>query len=169
MPSQTSSFDANAADVPESDAVSSSSKDTLKKDDGKFEFSPSPETSYRVSYEKHPYTIGLSMFDDDSDCDSDDDEEEKGGDGGDKVRGTTIFRCTDLLISTLEKAQAVNFSEITTRTTLHRHGSRHKKTRATKALQKFASLEDNTLVDLGPALSKRLLYEAREASSRNCL
>lgn len=148
--------------------LSNSCKDTLKKDDDIFEFSPSPKTSYRVSYEKHPYTIGLSMFDDDSGSESDDDEERKGGDRDDNARGTTIFRCCpDSLMSTLEKAQAVTFSETTT--TFHRRGgSQYKTTQATKALRKFASSEGNALVDLGPTLSERFLSQAKEASTRSC-
>ena len=170
MPSQTSSVDAIPSDVLEGTAsmlthMSKSSKDTSKKDNGMFEFSPSPKPFYRVSYEKHPYTIGLSMFDDDSDFESDNDDDDDDDDGSDNARGTTAFRCQDPLVFILEKAQAATFSEITTRTTLHLHGS-HYKTPATKSLPTFASLKENIL---GPTLPKQLLLsQAQEASTRSC-
>ena len=170
MPSPTSSFDCIAAGVPESAALSSSSKDTFKKDDGIFEDSLTPKISYRVSCEKHPYTLGLSMFEDESDSESD--ESDDNGDNDDNFRydETTIpgFSCQDRIMSTLEQAQSATFSE--PRASLQRNESRHK-TRATKkALQKFARLEEKMLVDLtlGPTLSKRLLSHAHETSARNC-
>ena len=64
-----------AAGVPESAALSSSSKDTFKKDDGIFEDSLTPKTSYRASCEKHPHTLGLSMFEDESDSESDESDD----------------------------------------------------------------------------------------------
>lgn len=85
-------------------------------DDDKFEEDlavPKP-SSYRVSFEQHPFTIGLSMFDDDSDSESDDDDDDKGSDTGRGDDYTISFDCKDQVKTNLQQAQSVTFREAAT-------------------------------------------------------
>ena len=93
------------------------SEDRTKKDDDVSEDSTTPKLPYRISYEKHPYTIGLSMFDDDSESESDDDGDDD-NDASENDEDVTIEtiglnRRQEQGTTILQQAQSVTFREAT--------------------------------------------------------
>ena len=92
------------------------SEDQLKKDDDVSVDPSTPKLPYRISYERHPYIIGLSMF---GESESDDDDDNNKNNKTEKDDDETIgVDCQDPGKTALRQAQTLTFREAAPPTTV---------------------------------------------------